>query len=794
MPRKRENNTRPKRKIKRTIFISIAAIVLIGIVAVAGYMLMLSNQIDRRFSGRRWDIPSRVYSDTTLLYSGQQINRDLLMKKLGRLGYRETTGEPGQQGEMFVSSKSISIYLHDFDSPTFNQKSRPVLIRLKENRIQSIKDLGSGNPIALLEFEPEELMLYYGPDRERRRYLSISKLPPHVIHAVLGAEDRDFYRHQGISLKGILRAVVQNLRAGRIRQGASTITQQVARMYFLTQEITFRRKIKEQLIALVLELKFTKSEILEIFMNESYWGQQGSASVIGLAEAARFYFDKEASELSAAEAATLAVIIRNPSYYSPYKNPNLLLERRNSVLSGMREEGWLKEDDLATALETSLAPVEYATHIRQAPYFTDYLTDQLTELYSSETLTTEGLSIYTTIDTQVQQAAEGALARGLARLESADSRLNRKGEKLQGAIVVMQPTTGYILAMVGGRDYAESQYNRAANALRQPGSIFKPFVYVTALDTHTPVSKLSNTPRTYMIDGKPWTPKNFETDAAAELTLREALTESQNIATVNLAFAEDLAETPDTTTVDLGEAAGLKRIEKTVEAFHLPASQKPYPSLVLGAREVTPLMLARAYCTFAADGVLPFPLSVKDVVDETGNVIERWHTNIERVISPAKAYLMSDLLRSVVEMGTGRSLRPLGIDWPVAGKTGTTNDSRDAWFVGYTPDILAVVWVGFDDNDSIHATGARAALPIWSDLMKSLPQYVSGEWFDMPEGVEKHTICNESKLLAKADCCPDTTEELFLSGTAPTETCREHICSMSLRDFLEGVKKIVPGF
>lgn len=774
----------------------IAAFVLISVMAAAVYMVMLSKQIDRRFSGRRWDIPSRVYSDTTLLYEGQQINRDLLMKKLGRLGYRETDGVPGQQGEMSVSSKSITIYLHDFHSPTYDQKSRPVKIRIQENRIQGVEDLSTNAPIAILELEPEELMLYYGPDRERRRYLSINKLPPHVIHAVLAAEDRDFYKHQGISLKGILRAVIQNLRAGKIRQGASTITQQVARMYFLTQEVTYRRKIKEQFIAVVLELKFTKSEILEIFLNESYWGQQGSASVIGLAEAARFYFDKEASELSPAEAAALAVIIRNSSYYSPYKNPDLLLERRNIVLSAMREDGWLREDELAEALETPLEPVGYTTHTRQAPYFTDYLTGQLPELYTSETLRSEGLSIYTTIDTQVQQAAEEALARGLARLETADPRLQRTDpkEKLQGAIVVMQPKTGYILAMVGGRNYGSSQWNRAANALRQPGSIFKPFVYVTALDTHTPISKLSNTPQTYMIDGKPWTPKNFEEDTPAELTLREALAESQNIATVNLAFAEDFAGAPDIADVNLANAEGLKRIEATVEAFHLPSSKSPYPSLVLGAREVTPLMLARAYCTFAADGVLPFPLSIKDVVDEANEVVESNYANIERLISPAKAYLMCDLLRSVVEMGTGRSLKLQGIDWPVAGKTGTTNDYRDAWFVGYTPDILAVVRVGFDNNDSIHATGARAALPIWADLMNSLPQYVSGEWFDMPSGVEKHTICKESGLLANIDCCPDTTEELFLTGTAPTETCGEHVCSPSLSNFLEGVKKIVPGF
>jgi len=296
-----------------------------------------------------------------------------------------------------------------------------------------------------------------------------------------------------------------------------------------------------------------------------------------------------------------------------------------------------------------------------------------------------------------------------------------------------------------------------------------------------------------MIDGTPWTPKNFEPDAPAELTLREALAESQNIATVNLAFSGDFADAPDPAAVNLAKAASLQPLEETIEAFGLSSAQPPYPSLVLGAREVTPLMLARAYCAFAADGFLPFPLSVRDVVDETGEVLESRHALIQRVISPAEAYMMSDLLRSVVEVGTGKSLKLQGIDWPVAGKTGTTNDSRDAWFVGYTPDILAVVWVGFDKGEGIHATGGRAALPIWADLMNALPQYVSGEWFEMPSGVEKHTVCMETGLLANDDCCPDTAEEIFLTGTAPTETCTEHVCSLSFHDFLEGVKKIVPG-
>ena len=759
------------------IIISGSIVLFIAILLIAIYMVILSREIDQRFSSRPWDIPSRVYSDTTLLYTGQKIDFDLLVKKLTRLGYRNTDHTPEKQGEMSASKKSIAIYLHDFNTPTYQQESRPVMITLRKGQILSIKDIKKNTSLSLLELEPEELMLYFGPKWERRQFLAIRTLPPHVIHAILAAEDREYYKHQGISFRGIARAFIQNIRSGRLSQGASTITQQVARMFFLTQEITFSRKIKEQMIAVVLELKFTKADILEIFVNETNWGQQGSAAIVGLAEAARFYFDKKASDLSVTEAATLAVIIRNASYYSPYRNPEKLMAMRNMVLTAMHEEGWLDDNGLSDALKIPLEAVGYTARTRHARYFTDYLTGQLAELYPLDTLTREGISIFTTIDTQVQQAAEEALHRGLARLEAADKRLQRKdpGESLQGAIVVMQPKTGYILAMAGGRNYGISQFNRAADAMRQPGSAFKPFVYLTALDRLSPVSRLSNTPQTYIIDGKPWMPKNFEEDAPAELTLREALAYSQNVATVNLAFANDFVLSPDITSINLSFVMELQHLKNVATAFHLSTKEMPYPSMVLGAQELTPLMLARAYCAFAADGVLPFPLPVSSIVDENGNVLERRHAHIERVISPAKAYLMNDLLRSVVEFGTARSLRNFGIDWPVAGKTGTTNETRDAWFVGYTPNILAVVWVGFDNNDSIHATGGRAALPIWADLMKALPQYVSGEWFVEPSGIEKHTVCKSSGMLA-GDCCLDTTEELFLTETAPKEICSQHRC------------------
>lgn len=779
MAKKRKKRNKPKRSIKRFFIKAIAGLTIFSVAVVVVYMLFLSHRIDRRFSGRLWDIPSKVYSDTTLMYMGQKINPALLIEKLERLGYRKTFRSPKSPGEIQVSAGRITICLHEFHSPMYNQVSQSVQIRMHENQVAGITNLVTGTPMPLLELEPEELMLYYGPDRERRRLLSLSKLPPYVAYAVLAAEDRHFYKHPGFSLSGVLRAFIINLQAGTIRQGGSTITQQLAKNYFLTPERTYSRKIKELLISIILEKKFSKNEILEIYMNDIYFGQQGSVAISGMGEAARFYFEKDASELTVAQAAALAGLIRGPNLYSPYKNPDNCIKRRNAVLSAMHQEGWLEKKDYKTAKLTPMKPAGYITFSRRAPYFMDYVTSQLTEIYSPYALSSEGLSIYTTIDTQVQTAAEKALETGLRRLENANPKLKQSDpqKQLQGAIIVMQPKTGYIIAMAGGRDYSVSQFNRATMAMRQPGSAFKPFVYLTAMDNHTPLSKLSNIPQTFMIDGKMWEPKNFEDNAASELTLREAFAESQNIATINLAYE-----------------VGLDNIANTAEAFDLPIKKPPYPAMALGAMEISPIMLARAYCVFAADGLMPFPLTIRDVVDDTGKVIETRHASIKRLISPAKAYMMSDLMKSVVNTGTARSLKYYGINWPVAGKTGTTNDSRDAWFVAYTPDILALVWVGFDDGDSIQSTGAKAALPIWADLMKMLPQYVSGEWFDVPSGVLTRSICTDSGLLANSNCYPNTIDEIFLSETTLPETCKQHSCFSPFNKIMEGVKKIAPIF
>jgi penicillin-binding protein 1B len=401
----------------------------------------------------------------------------------------------------------------------------------------------------------------------------------------------------------------------------------------------------------------------------------------------------------------------------------------------------------------------------------DYLSTQLQSLYSPDALESLGLTIYTTLDSDVQKAAEKALEKGLAGLEKSIPAL--KKTKLQGAVIVMQPRTGNILAMVGGRDYGKSQFNRAAQALRQPGSAFKPFVYAAALDTYAPTSMFSNAPKTYYFDGKPWSPKNYAPYPRDAVTMRTALAHSINLPTVDLAMK-----------------TGMEKILDTAKAFGFTTFDRVYPSGALGGMDVNPLELARAYCAFASDGMLPFPLSMKEVVDEHGELLERRQMKITRAISPEKAFLINSMLKSVVEEGTARSLLSSGMTYPIYGKTGTTNDNRDAWFVGYTPDILALVWVGADDGKSIQASGARAALPIWADLMSSLPQHISKNPFTKPPGVLRKTVCSRTGLLAIPGKCPEILDDFFLENHAPSEYCTEHQPTNSLQQVMDGFKNL----
>jgi len=732
---------------------------ILGVLAASLYCWQLTGRVEKRFSGRKWQIPSVIYSDTTLLYPGRKIHWPSLHEKLTGIGYRESASAPRKKGDYRPVKDGLEIYLNDLTVPGKIRFGFPVLLTFKGGGIDSMVRRDSGQAIPILELEPEALMRYFGKEREIRQVVAIDEIPESLQYAVMAAEDARFYTHHGIDPRGILRAVYTNLRHGAIRQGGSTLTQQLAKNYFLTPERTFSRKLNELFISLAIEFKYGKDEILGIYLNEIYFGQKGSASVNGAGEAARFYFNKRVQDLTLAESATIAGLIKGPNLYSPYKNMERSRKRRNVVLASMRKNGWITEQERQEASKKPITVSGFQAYSQTAPYFLDYVSSQLRELYPTTTLTSLGYSIYTTLDTQVQAAAERALKKGLANMEMKNSKLRRSvpEKRLQGAIVVLQPRTGNILAMVGGRDYRISQFNRATQARRQPGSCFKPLVVSVLLDRFTPADLLSNEKTDYIVDGKTWTPKNFSAEPEKQLSVRDMLRISSNRAAV-----------------DMLVRGGLKQVAKKVKAFHLSTPVAPWPSMVLGASEVIPMDLARAYAVFASDGIQPYPLSLKDVVDETGELLVGRHMQIDSVLSPGEAFLITSMLEGVVKNGTGRSLSRYGIDFPVAGKTGTTNNYRDAWFVGYTPDLLALVWVGFDNNDPIYATGGTAALPIWAELVSALPGYISGNAFSPPPDVVKIKVCRESGQRAAGFRCPDVYDEYFLESNTPDTTCPIH--------------------
>jgi len=740
----------------RAAFVGLLALMVIGGVGLGGYAWRLYNDVEERFSGRRWSIPSQIYSDATLIYPGMRINRPLFLKKLHRLGYRPVDHVPRKKGDMRAKATVIELFLHDLQLPDDRREGFAIRMTFDRQTLSRLERIPASSPLALATLEPEKLGFFFGPEREKRELIAIDQMPKGLTDAVLVAEDSRFFTHFGLDWRGIGRAFLTNLRSGEIRQGGSTITQQLAKNFFLTSERTLVRKWKEMVLALVIEWRYDKSTIFEMYFNEIYLGQNGSVSINGMGEASRFYFGKSAGDLTLAEAATLAGLIKSPNTYSPYADPARCRQRRNDILRAMRSHDRITAEEFEMARLAPVQPAGFTAHESAASYFVDYLSRQLDTLYAPEDLASLGLSIYTTLDTQIQDAAETALVKGLERIEARmpDAAAPASAsERLQGAIIVMKPQTGAVLAMVGGRDYRLSQFNRVVQARRQAGSTFKVFTYLAALDTYTPISVLSNQDRTYEVDGKPWQPRNYSVLDTPVISLREALARSVNRATVDLAMK-----------------VGMENVVRTARQFDFTTPLEPYPSLSLGAVDVAPIELARAYCAFPADGLLPNPIGLRDVYDELGQPLERRHMRAHRIIPPARAFLMTSLLRSAVLFGTGRSLADWGIHFPVAGKTGTTNNSRDAWFVGYTPDILILVWVGYDSGASIHASGAGAALPIWAELARAIPHQITGGDFAVPPGVEERIICSRDGFPVSGGDCGETMPEWFLSDNVPADS------------------------
>jgi len=699
-------------------------------VFLAVWLIRLDRTVVARFEGRTFKVPSRVLSAPSILYPGLDWQRSDLRGTLARLGYRQVQGVVPAPGQYEWDGRRVRLHLRAFDHPTRGEPARKLELRLDGSRVTALTS-PDGRPLGAVPLEPEPVGLYYGPDREQRELARLEDLPPALVDAILAIEDQRFPTHSGVDPRRIAGALLANLEAGGITQGGSTLTQQLVKNFFLAPERTLSRKLQEAVMALLVEWRYEKPAILEAYLNEIYLGQRGATAVHGMGQAARLYFGKRAADLELAECALLAAIIQSPNANSPYRHPDRALERRNLVLDLMHRQGRIDPSSWRRARAEPLLVAEVTPDPRDARYFLAALERQLPEHYGSGVLVNEGLSIHATIDLRLQIAAAVALREGLADLEKRHARIRREDplRQLQGCLVALRPQTGEVLALVGGRDFGVSQFDRCIQARRPAGSVFKPFVYIAALERApagggiTLASFLSDDPLEVRTPSGIWAPANYDRQFHGRVPVREALERSLNVATARL-----------------GQQVGIERVADVARRLGIESALPEVPSLALGAADVSPLEMARAYATVANGGVRPVVRTFDEVVDAEGRVLERRELSFERVLDEGTAYLATSLLQGVIERGTGRSIVSYGLHGALAGKTGTTDDERDAWFVGFTPELVVAVWIGFDEPQSLGLSGAAAALPIWARFVREATGgNVRGEFLP-PQGMESLEI------------------------------------------------------
>jgi penicillin-binding protein 1B len=726
--------------------------------------VLYGAQVDRRLKGERWATPSRVYARPATLRPGMPLTPTELVGQLNSLSYEQRTGLPLEPGDFLAAAPEALVF---FPRPVAGGAKEPIAVTFEKQKIKEMKGATSRSLYRQQTLEPELITYLFDESREKRRFVRYEDLPDHLVKAVLAIEDRRFFSHPGLDPFRIIGAALRNLRAESYLQGGSTITQQLVKNFFLTPERTMKRKAQEAMIAFVLERRASKKEILELYLNEIYLGQLGSFGVKGMGQAARVYFHKDVANLTLTEAALLAGIIQSPNHYNPYRHAERARERRNQTLRAMVDAEFLDATAAENAMEQPLRVEPPILDTAEAPYFVDLVQAQLGERWKD--LPTQNLSIYTTLDLRLQTIAQRALKNGLEQVDKIVKRRKKPpAQPVQGSLIALEPQTGAVVAMVGGRSYGASQFNRVTQARRQPGSTFKPFVYLTAFENTftdpsapawTPASLVEDEPWTFYFEDKEYVPENYENKYMASVTLRTALAHSLNVATVKVA-----------------ERVGYQTIaDLWTSKLKMASPVQPYPAIALGSFEATPFEMAAAYNVLATGGLRVPPLTVLTVLDDKAEPLEKTRPKPpERVASEEATALVTHMLRSVLTEGTGAGARGMGFTLDAAGKTGTTNDMRDAWFAGYTPDLLCVVWVGFDDNTPLNLSGARAALPIWVDFMKRALAGVKPTPFSVPEaGIVFLDVDRANGLLANPSC-PEVVSEAFIAGTEPMERCADH--------------------
>ena len=749
----------------------IVCTVLFGVFSY--YYIKYQKIVDKRMSGQIFANTAKIYAQPRSVRIGQKADVKEIANYLRHAGYTEE-GEQGKSklGTYHVLSSALEIK----PGADSYYNSEGAVVRVREGKVEKIASLGdSGSDLAAYDLEPQLVTgLFDTQARAKQRLVKYDDIPKVMVDAVTSIEDRRFFFHGGVNYWRLMKAAWIDLREGGKQQGGSTITMQVARGFFLTREKKIKRKLVEMLISIELEQRFSKKQIFELYANQVDMGQRGSFTIAGFGEAAQAYFGKDIKDINLPEAALLAGLIQAPSALSPYRHPERAMERRNLVLESMVETGAITraQADAAKATPLKLAPQN--VEASDAPYFVDLIRDQLLAKYSENELNEDGYRLYTSLDPNLQKAAADAVDVGIKRADEQVKKLRTRrvriakgkyetkvlpGPRPQVALVAMDPHTGDVLALVGGRDYGFSQLNHAV-AKRPTGSIFKPFVYATAVNNGitgdqpvlTPASLIDDSPTAFQYGDDVYTPRNYKEEYHGQVSAEYALAMSLNNATVKVA-----------------EMVGYDKVAALAKAAGV-SSVKATPAMALGAYDATPMEMASAYTVFANNGERITPIMIKSVRDSNGDVVDNFQAQRMQVLDPRVAYVVTNMMEGVMNHGYGYAVRQAGFTAPAAGKTGS---SHDAWFAGFTSNLLCIVWVGYDDYSDIHLSGATLAAPIWAEFMKravALPNYSDVKPFNPPAGVVQLSIDKVTDLVA-TPACPNDYQMAFIEGTQPTQTC-----------------------
>jgi penicillin-binding protein 1B len=681
-------------------------IIMIMMIFVGRYVVALDEKVREQFEGRRWALPARVFARPLELYTDKRLTATALEEELKALGYREVhpineSGQYQRKGDTFlITTRTFKFW--DATDP-----SRMVRVSIENNRVKSISELHPNRQLALFRLPPKLIGKIYPTHHEDRLLVSANELPPVLVDALIAVEDRSFFYHFGISIKGLLRAALTNWRAGKNVQGGSTITQQLVKNFYLTSERTFKRKFNEALMSILLEWHYSKEQILEAYMNEVYLGQDGKRAIHGMAQAARFYFGRPLKEIKLPQAALLVGLIRGASIYNPRRYPERAKERRDLVLDLMIDQGMISSRDGKIAKSTSLGIVDKKDIVESTfpyPAFIGLVRRQLHKDYDEKDLRSEGLQVFTTLDPYIQKLGEQVMKDGIKRLR----RTSRRARTLEGAMVITGTENGEVLALVNGTKPHYEGFNRPLNAVRQIGSVVKPAVYLTALENPRRFSlttRISDAPYTWRGGREVWRPKNYDHRSHGNVPLYRALAFSYNLATVRLGMKVGLSKVYET----------LKRLGVERESLY----KRRLPSMLLGTIQLSPVEVTQMYQTIASGGFRVPVRAIREVLDYEGKPLQRYALSVEQPFEEGPIFLLQYALRQVLQIGTGRKVRrTLPASMVLAGKTGTTNDSRDSWFAGFSSELVVVTWVGRDDNKPMGLSGGNGAMVLWRDFIK----------------------------------------------------------------------------